>query len=265
VTHKGERICPITQGPDAGGFLPALGAGLLATMFAYDGWIHVGNIAGEMKNPTRDLPRAIAFGLIGVMAVYFVVQLAILKTIDISQLAGNENAAMQVAGKIFGNMGGRLVTVGILISVYGTINGYTMTGMRLPYTMGLKKQLPFSAKLATLNRFKVPFVAGIVELIIAIMMMMVGGFDVLTDMLVFVIWIFYTLVFIAVFKIRRTEPELVRPYKVLFYPIIPVIAILGGIFIIAMTLINQFQLAMIGTLLTLLGIPVYWYVKRKNN
>lgn len=258
-------LFPITQGPEVGGFFPALGAGLLATMFAYDGWIHVGNIAGEMKNPTRDLPRAIAFGLIGVMAVYFVVQLAFLKTIDISQLAGNENAAMQVAGKIFGNMGGRLVTVGILISVYGTINGYTMTGMRLPYTMGLKKQLPFSAKLATLNRFKVPFVAGIVELVIAIMMMMVGGFDVLTDMLVFVIWIFYTLVFIAVFKIRRTEPELVRPYKVLFYPIIPVIAILGGIFIITMTLINQFQLAIIGTLLTLLGIPVYWYMKRKNN
>lgn len=233
-------------------------------MFAYDGWIHVGNIAGELKNPNRDLPRAIAFGLLGIMAVYFVVQLAFLKTLDVSQLAGNENAAMEVAESIFGTMGGKLVTVGILISVYGTINGYTMTGMRLPYTMGLKKQLPFAHKFATLNRFKVPFIAGFAELFIAIIMMMVGGFDVLTDMLVFVIWIFYTMVFIAVFKIRKTEPALVRPYKVLFYPIIPIIAILGGIFILFMTIVNQFQLALIGIILTLLGIPVYWYMKKKQ-
>ena len=162
-------------------------------------------------------------------------------------------------------MGGKLVTIGILISVYGTINGYTMTGMRLPYTMGLEKQLPFSDKLVKLNKNHVPYIAGLLELVIAIGMMMVGGFDMLTDMLVFVIWIFYTLVFIAVIKLRKTEPDLVRPYKVPLYPIIPIIAIIGGVFILVMTLINQFSLAMVGIAITALGIPFYIYLKKKYN
>jgi APA family basic amino acid/polyamine antiporter len=258
-------LFPVEAGAHVGGFWAALGAGLLSTMFAYDGWIHVGNIAGELKNPARNLPKAIAGGILGIMLVYLFVQFAFLRTLDISQLSGNENAAMQVADKIFGGIGGRLVTIGILVSVYGTINGYTMTGMRLPYTMGLEKQLPFSDKLAKLNKNKVPYIAGILELVIAIIMMMVGGFDMLTDMLIFVIWIFYTLVFAAVIKLRKTEPDLERPYRVPFYPIIPIIAILGGVFILVMTLINQFQLALTGILLTLVGIPFYLYMKKKYN
>lgn len=253
---------PVYAGPETNGFFSALGAGLLATMFAYDGWIHVGNIAGELKNPSRDLPKAIAGGIVGIMGVYLLVQFVFLKTLDINQLAGNDNAAMEVAGSIFGNMGGKLVTIGILISVYGTINGYTMTGMRLPYTMGLEKQVPFSNKLVELNKNKVPYISGLLELLIAVVMMLLGGFDILTDMLVFVIWIFYTLVFIAVIKLRRTEPNMARPYKVPLYPIIPIVAIIGGIFILVMTLVNQFWLAMIGIIITLLGIPVYILSKK---
>lgn len=258
-------LFPVEAGANVGGFAPALGAGLLATMFAYDGWIHVGNIAGELKNPARDLPRAIAGGILGIMVVYLLVNFAYLRTLPISQLSGNDNAAMEVAGRIFGGMGGKIVTIGILISVYGTINGYTMTGMRLPYTMGKEKTLPFSDQLAKLNKNSVPYIAGILELVIAIIMMMVGGFDMLTDMLIFVIWIFYTLVFIAVIKLRKTEPDLVRPYKVPLYPIIPAIAILGGLFILVMTLINQFSLAMIGILLTAIGIPFYFVAQNKNS
>ena len=129
--------------------------------------------------------------------------------------------------------------------------------------MGLEKQLPFSDKLVKLNKNHVPYIAGILELVIAIGMMMVGGFDMLTDMLVFVIWIFYTLVFIAVIKLRKTEPDLVRPYKVPLYPFIPIVAIIGGVFILVMTLINQFSLAMVGILITALGIPFYIYLKKK--
>lgn len=256
-------LFPVQAGAGVGGFAPALGAGLLATMFAYDGWIHVGNIAGELKNPSRDLPRAIAGGIFGIMIVYLLVNWAYLRTMAIPDLAGNENAAMEVAQKIFGGLGGRIVTIGILVSVYGTINGYTLTGMRLPYAMGISRQLPFSDKLAKLNRNKVPYIAGFLELGIAIIMMMIGGFDVLTDMLIFVIWIFYTMVFVAVIILRKTEPDLHRPYRVPVYPVIPAIAIVGGVFIVIMTLINQFQLAMIGLILTAVGIPFYLYMQKK--
>jgi APA family basic amino acid/polyamine antiporter len=82
-------------------------------------------------------------------------------------------------------------------------------------------------------------------------------------MLVFIIWLFYTLVFIALFILRKREPDLLRPYKVPLYPIVPIIAILGGLFIIAMTLYNQFNLSLIGIIVTLIGLPVYLYMKKR--
>lgn len=257
------QLFPIEAGKDLSLFA-ALGAGLLATMFAYDGWIHVGNIAGELKKPAKDLPKAISMGIIGIMIVYLLVNAVFLKTASIAGITGNNNAASEVATMIFGGFGGKLVTIGILISVYGTINGYTLTGMRLPYVMAQENRLPFSKYLGKLtDRTKIPLAAGTLELAIAIGMMMVGGFDMLTDMLVFVIWIFYTLVFIGVFILRKTEPSLERPYKVPLYPIIPLIAILGGGFIVISTLLTQTTLALSGIAMTLAGLPIYLYLKNK--
>ncbi|MBM7617435.1 APA family basic amino acid/polyamine antiporter [Weissella uvarum] len=257
-------LFPVTAGPGTGGFITAMGAGLLATMYAYDGWIHVGNIAGEMKNPSRDLPKAITGGILAVMAVYLFVNFVFLHTLPLSALAGNENAAMDVANKIFGEWGGKLITIGILISIYGTLNGYTLTGMRLPYVMAEENSLPFSKYLTRLNKNQIPYIAGLFELVLAIALMFVGGFDTLTDMLVFVIWLFYTLVFVGVIILRHREPDLPRPYKVPLYPWIPLIAILSGLFIIISTLFTQFTLAMIGLGVTLLGLPVYYFTQRSH-
>lgn len=262
-TNVHVNILPIEAGAKTGGLVTALGSGLLATMFAYDGWIHVGNISGELKNPARDLPKAIGFGMFGIMMIYGLINFAYLKAMPLAQLAGNDAAAMQVAQYYFGSMGGKIITIGILVSVYGTINGYTMTGMRLPYTLALENLLPFSKQLSKLNQHKVPHIAGWLQAIIAIIMICLGGFNILSDMLIFVIWIFYTLVFIAVIRLRKKEPNLHRPYKVPFYPIIPSIAIIGGIFILLLTLKSQFILALVGILLTALGIPVYLYKQKK--
>ena len=199
------------------------------------------------------------------MVVYLLVNAVFLKTASIEGVSGNSNTASEVATMIFGGFGGKLVTIGILISVYGTINGYTLTGMRLPYVMAKERRLPFSQYLDKLtNQTKIPLVAGILELSIAVGMMMVGGFDMLTDMLVFVIWIFYTMVFIGVIILRKKEPDLKRPYKVPIYPVIPLVAIVGGIFIVASTLATQTVLAASGIAITLAGIPIYIYLKRKH-
>jgi len=256
-------LFPVTPGHDTA-WSTAIGGGLLATMYAYDGWIHVGNIAGEMKNPARDLPRAITGGLVGIMVIYVLVNYVYLHSLPLHAIAGNENTSMDVASVIFGGFGGKLITIGILVSIYGTLNGYTMTGMRLPYAMALENELPFSKHLRKLNRFQIPYVAGIFQLVLAIALMFVGGFDMLTDMLIFVIWLFYTLVFVAVIKLRITEPDLPRPYKVPLYPVIPIIGILGGVFIIVMALITEFQLAMIGLVVTLIGLPLYFYMNKRK-
>lgn len=158
-------------------------------MFAYDGWLGVGAIAGEMKNPKRDLPLAIGGGLIAITLIYVLINLVFVRTLPISALSGNLNAAADAALRIFGDLGGKLVTIGILISVYGAINGYTMTGMRVPFAMAEEDALPFSHLFKRLSpHTSVPYFAGAVQFGIALIMMLLGSFDLLTDMLVFVMW-----------------------------------------------------------------------------
>lgn len=255
-------LLPVTVGAHLN-YWTAFSSGLLATMFAYDGWISIGNIAGEMKHPEKDLPRAIVLGLVFITIIYALVNFVFLKSLPISQIAGNQNTASQAAQLIFGPLGGKLVTLGILISVYGAINGYTLTGMRIPFAMASEDALPFSQHLKKISRRTyVPYFAGLVEFGIALIMMFMGSFDTLTDMLVFVMWIFNVMLFIALFILRRREPQLKRPYRVPGYPVIPIIAIIGGLFILVVTILTQLGLAITGLILTGIGIPVYYYHQR---
>lgn len=253
-----------TTGDTGINFFVALGAGLLATMFAYDGWIHVGNIAGEMKNPKRDLPLAITLGLGLVTVIYLLVNATFLFTSPIAELKGNLNAATDTAVILFGQSGGKLITIGIMVSVYGALNGYTMTGMRVPEAMAKQNLLPFKNVFTKLTKSDAPWMSGLIQVVIAIIMVSLGAFDSITNMLVFVIWAFYCMAFYAVFVLRKKEKELVRPYKVPLYPIIPMIALLAGLFVMLNTLFTQFGLALTGTIITLLGIPIYLYQMKKE-
>ena len=249
------QLFPFEAGKDVS-FAEGLSSALLATLFAYDGWLGVGAMAGEMKRPEKDLPKAV---------VYLLINFVFLKTLPIDQIAGNLNAASDASAVIFGNIGGKIVTIGILISVYGALNGYTLTGIRIPYAMALEGELPFSKQLTKLSKkFTVPYVPALFQLVIACIMMSLGSFDFLTDMLIFVMWLFSLLIFIGVFVLRKKQPDLPRPYKVPLYPVIPLIAIFGAVFILGMTLFTQTALAMIGIVVTLLGIPVYYYKKKQD-
>lgn len=258
------QLFPIEAGPEKS-FIPALGSALLATMFSYDAWIHVGNIGGEMKNPRRDLPKSIILGLSIIMIVYLLINIAFLMVMPATALAETATPASDVATIIFGAMGGKLISIGILISVFGTINGIILTGMRIPYVMAIEKKLPFSKWFATLsNKNKIPYNCGLFILLISVVMMLVGGFNTLTDMLVFVIWMFYTLTFLSVIILRKKEPQLVRIYKVPLYPFVPVLALLGGLFIVLNTLFTQPFLALCGMGLTFSGLPLYFIILRKQ-
>ena len=237
--------------------LTSLGACLLATMYAYDGWIDIGNIAGEMKNPKKDLPKAISLGIMFIMVVYVLINIAYLKSVPLDQISGNHNAANLVAEKLFGPLGGKIISIGILISVYGSLNGNVMTGMRVPYAMAENDQILGKKFWMKLNRFSIPYNCALTMLAIAIVMMFSGKFDTLTDLLLFTIWFFYVLTFIAVFILRKKEPDLERPYKVPLYPFVPIIAILGGSYILITTLINSFFLAFSGIAITLIGFLFY--------
>ena len=257
-------IFPLTVGNNIS-FPNAISQGLLSALFAFEGWIVVTNLANEVKNPEKDLSRAIILGLSAITLIYVLINYTFLTVLPIHDLVNNNNAAFEASMKLFGQFGGKLVTIGILISVYGAVNAFMLTGMRTPYILAQDNLLPFSNKIGKANMHTgVPVMGALIVDAIAIVMILLGNFTVLTDMLVFVMWTFNTMLAIAVIILRKREPELRRPFKVPWYPIIPIISILGGIFIVVSTIINQFILSIIGIGLTLLGLPIYFYMQKQN-
>ena len=258
-------IFPLTVGNNIS-FPNAISQGLLSALFAFEGWIVVTNLANEVKNPEKDLSRAIILGLSAITLIYVLINYTFLTVLPIHDLVNNNNAAFEASMKLFGQFGGKLVTIGILISVYGAVNAFMLTGMRTPYILAQDNLLPFSNKIGKANiHTGVPVMGALIVDAIAIVMILLGNFTVLTDMLVFVMWTFNTMLAIAVIILRKREPELRRPFKVPWYPIIPIISILGGIFIVVSTIINQFILSIIGIGLTLLGLPIYFYMQKQNS
>lgn len=242
-----------------------MGAAILATLWAYDGWIGVGFVAGEMQNPAKQLPRAIIIGLSIVMAAYISVNLALLHVLPAAEIVKQgQYAAGTAAGWLFGDIGGRLISIGILVSIFGTLNGYILTSPRVPYAMALRGQLPASRLLGQTHAgFGTPINATILQVILAILLMTLGDPDRLTDIAMFIIWVFYIVAFVAVITLRRRNKNGVRPYSVPGYPLVPGIAILGAGYIVLSTLFTNPTDTMYALGLTLAGIPVYWWLSRR--
>lgn len=250
--------------PSGAGQAAGMGAAILATLWAYDGWIGVGFVAGEMKNPAKQLPQAIVIGL-GIVAVaYISVNLAILHVIPASEVVRlGQLAAGTTAGLLFGEFGGKLISIGILVSIFGTLNGYILTSPRVPYAMALRGQLPASGFIGqTHQSFGTPVNATILQVILAVVLMTLGDPDRLTDIAMFIIWTFYILAFLAVFTLRRRDPKAVRPYSVPGYPVVPAIAIAGAAYIVISTLLTKPSDTLYALLITAAGIPIYWLINR---
>ena len=242
-----------------------LGHVLIATLFAYDGWINVGAIAGEMKNPGKDLPKAIVGGLSLVMAVYLAINIAYLWVAPASDLAKVTSPAALVATKIFGPIGGKLISAGILISVFGTLNGYLLTGPRIPYALTKDGLIPGSKILSKVNKGSSPYNAIWLVAILSCIYALTGQFNLLSDLTIFAVWVFYVLTFIGVIILRKKKPDLARPYKVPGYPVIPIIAILGGAFVVINQLITSPMISLGGILITIIGLPIYTYMSKRNS
>ena len=264
---KGGGNNPIVQPLVAEGISPTgvIGQLLVAILFAYDGWINVGAIAGEMKNPGKDLPKAIVGGLSLVMGVYVVINLAYLWVLPASELAKYASPASAVAEVLFGSIGGKIINVGILVSVFGCINGYLLTGPRITYTLGKQKTIPVI--FGKLNKNDVPANATLLMAVLSALYALSGQFNLLSDLAMFAVWSFYVLTFIGVMKLRKTHPNLNRPYKVPLYPIIPLIAIFSGLFVVLNQLLfagaKSTMMSLGGVVITLIGLPVYSYMTKK--
>lgn len=242
------------------------GAAMLGTLWAYDGWISVGNIAGELKNPARDLPRSIIIGLSIIILVYVLVNLAVLNILPTDVLTASKKPVSDAAVVLFGNSGGAFISAGIMISIFGALNGYLLAGARIPFAMGQSKLIPFSGFFGKVSKGRgTPANALIFESILAAVYALTGSADRLTDLAVFVLWIFFVMAVAGVFILRKNHKDMERPYKVPLYPVIPIIAIGGGLYILISTLLTNTANALYGIGITLIGFPVYIYISKKNS
>ena len=240
-----------------------IGQVLIATLFAYDGWINVGAIAGEMKNPEKDLPKAIVGGLMLVMGFYLAINIAYLRIAPASDLANVTSPAALVATKLFGPIGGKLISIGILLSVFGTLNGNLLTGPRVTYALAKGGIIPGNKILSKVNNGGSPYSAIWLISIISCVYALTGKFNLLTDLTVFIVWVFYVLTFIGVIVLRKRRSNLIRPYVVPLYPIIPMIAILGGTFVVINQILTSPIISLGGIIITITGLPVYTYMNMK--
>lgn len=241
------------------------GAAVLGTLWAYDGWISVTNMAGEIKDPARTLPKVISIGVVFVIAVYVLFNIAVFQALPYDQIVSSPTPGADAAEALFGSGGGAFITAGIIVSVLGALNGYLMTAARVPQVMGERGQIPFSRVLSSIHpKFQTPANALIFQSVLAVVYIFSGTFNTLTDLLVFVLWIFFTMGVFGVFLLRRKLPPVQGRYRVPLYPFTPILGVAGGLYILASTIISDPLRSLIGIGITLAGLPVYVVMMRKN-
>jgi APA family basic amino acid/polyamine antiporter len=239
---------------------------MLAAFWAYQGWVSVGFIGGEVKDPYKNIPRGIVIGVFIVIFIYLLVNFTYLSLLSIPQLTEVHNSVNQIAAveavRVFWGQGGVLfISLLILVTTLGCINASILTGARPYYAMARERL--FFPGIGKLNKNNVPANSLLWQGIWASVLVLSGTFDQLTDMLIFAVFIFYGATALGVFILRRRMPDAHRPYKVWGYPVIPAIFILSCIGLFFNTFITRPREAAIGLTLILLGIPVYLFMQRK--
>jgi basic amino acid/polyamine antiporter, APA family len=240
---------------------------MLAAFWAYQGWVSVGFIGGEVKDAKRTLPKGIVIGVFTVIFIYLLVNVTYLSLLSIPQLeqvyaSGNQIAAVEAIRSIRGPGGAMFISLLILVTTLGCTNASVLTGARPYYAMA--REGLFFPGIGKLNRTNVPGNSLLWQGIWSSVLVLSGTFDQLTDMVIFAVFIFYGATSLGVFILRRKMPDAYRPYKVWGYPVVPAIFIIFCMSLFLNTIITRPREAAIGMILILSGIPVYFLLQRKN-
>ena len=255
------QVLAMQSVPD--GAVTSFSVAVLATLFAYDGWAQVAALGGEIKNPSKVLPQAIIGGLSFLIVVYAMINVALLKLLPADMLVSLGHEASTIAAqKLFGLTGGNIISVGIMIAIIGGLNGYAMTLSRVLYSMGTRGHMPGSALWGKLDKDSQTPVNAILLLISsAFVYCILFDADKLSNIASFSNWIFYMLTFVAVIIARKTHAHVPRTYKVPLYPVMPLFAIGGALYVFYGMLSTQPQYGILSIVLTLVGLPVYYYMQ----
>jgi APA family basic amino acid/polyamine antiporter len=245
-------------------WLPALLVAQVGAMFAADGWYYVTYVAAEVKDPRRTLPVALVAGTSSILLLYFLANLVYLKVLGPAAMATapEDRVGSLVLKAVLGPVGEKVMALGVLIAMFGYLNGAILTPARLYQAMAADRL--FLGRAAALNRNAVPAVALAAQALWSGILTLTGSYDQLLDFVVFATLAFYGLCVAGLIVLRFRQPGLARSYRVPLYPLVPVAYLLGVAAILGALLAYRPSFTWPGLLLTLAGVPVYAWMKRKR-
>jgi APA family basic amino acid/polyamine antiporter len=239
-------------------------AALVAALWAYDGWNDLNMVAGEIRQPERNIPIALIAGVATVAALYMLVNAAVQFVLPAAFVATTPRPASDAIALVLGPLGASIVSIGMAISMIVTLNGTIMSGARVPFAMARDRYF-FSAMAEVHPKFHTPSIAIIVQAILAILLLLLGGsFRQLFSLAIFSEWLFYMIASSTVFVFRRRDPAAPRPYRVWGYPIVPALFVLASAILLYYTFTDNLRNSALGSLVILSGVPVFYFFARRR-
>jgi amino acid transporter len=253
----GGEANPLHAEAMGGASWSGIGIGLIAALWAYDGWENLTTLSGEVKNPQRNLPIALIGGVLVVIAAYLLINAAYLRALPLPQLAASKSVAADAAKAVLGRAGASLAGALVMLSVFGTLNGSTLSSPRVFFAMA-EDGLFFRTVGRVHPRFETPYVAIGFIAVLAVIYVLLRDFMQLAEGYVLGVWPFLALCVIGLFTLRRRLPDFPRTYRALGYPVVPALFVLATFAVVANALYAQFWSTIVSILITLAGLPLYF-------
>ncbi len=242
-----------------GGFFAAM----VSALWAYDGWNNVSMVSSEIREPQRNLPRALIFGTCAVIATYILINIAYFYVLTPSAVARSPHVAADMMNTVGGRVAVAGVTCAVLISIFAALNGSILSGSRVPYAMA-RDGLFFRTAAVVHPKFRTPGHAMVMLCLWSSVVVLSGWFDDLYNFVIFGSWILYGMTALSVIVLRRRQPHLPRPYRVLGYPFVPVLFVAVALLLLFNTLNSRPRESLMGLGMMALGIPFYFFWKKKQ-
>lgn len=241
--------------------LDQFGLAMIACLMAYNGWTFISFVAGEVSEPERNLPRALSLSMFVVIALYVLANVAYMKVMTIPEIAATERVGAALANKTMGSIGATILSVTVLVSVIGAINGCILTAARIPFAQA-RDDIFFSQFGRVHPKFQTPAFAIAAQGVWTAVLVVTGSYETLFSYSIVAAWVFYTLSVGAVFVLRRKQPDRPRPYKMWGYPLTLWLFILVSAWFIVNAFATQPMPSLMAVLIMLTGIPTYLLFRR---
>jgi len=244
-----------------GASLGSFGVALIACLLSYDGWVQLSFVAGEIRNPQRNIVRALALGTLAVMAIYLLANLAYMRVLTVPEIAASEHVGAAATARVLGEAGAGVISALIVLSILGTLNGCFLTIPRV-YFAQAADGLFFRSFAEIHPKHGTPAFAILAQGAWAAVLVLSGSYESLADYALFGVWTFYGLMIAAVIVLRRTRPELHRPYRMFGYPLTPLVFLVITVWFLGNMLVMRPVPAFAGLGLMLTGVPAYFLWRR---